>query len=339
MRILKITFLFLICALSSNFLSAQQDLSLTSPSITPNPLFFPGTGSYDFTINNVNGSYAPGCATIVIEMNNLEATAGAGSVSSSAGSSSWSWELVGDDLVGTQIGAVGFLYSEVITVDLTVTGESEEPGTNGFTATVTIDPACGDGNETNNIASSFTWTVPAPSVPVDLISFTAEKFNTKSRLNWSTASELNNSHFDIERSTDGRNFSYIGQIEGKGNSSLMNNYEFVDQRPENKLNYYRLKQVDFDGRTDYSDVKTVNFDSALSLEIFPNPVVDFIRVSSQEENIVVNIFDVEGKLSFSKKSISGEDINTSNLASGVYLLEVSTVDGTVLGSEKIIVSK
>jgi len=339
MRILKITFLCIITALSSNFLNAQQDFSLTAPLIDPNPLFFPGTGSFNFTVNNVNGGYAPGCATIVIDMVGIAPIDGPASVSSSLNPPNWSWTLDGDDLVGTQIGSVGFLYSDIITVDFEVIAESVEPGTNGFTAEVVIDEACGDGNTTNNVASSFTWTIPAPQLPVDLISFTAEKLDSKSRLNWSTASELNNSHFDLERSLDGRNFTFIGQIKGKGNSSAISNYEFVDQRPEGNINYYRLKQVDFDGRFDFSDVRSVNFESSVTLEIFPNPVVDFIRISSKEKSLIVNIYDLEGKLAFTKNAISGEDINTNKLASGIYLIEVSSTDGSVLGSEKIIVSK
>ena len=90
------------------------------------------------------------------------------------------------------------------------------------------------------------------ALPVELISFNGVAENNEVRLTWETASELNNDFFDVERSQNGLNFEKIGTVKGNGNSNILNQYTFLDKDPYVGFNYYRLKQVDYDGTKYFS---------------------------------------------------------------------------------------
>lgn len=110
------------------------------------------------------------------------------------------------------------------------------------------------------------------AVPIELISFNASKKGNSSLLAWNTATEKNNDHFDILRSIDGHNFETIGTLKGAGNSSVLKHYEFIDQMPMQGLNYYRLRQVDNDGKTSYSEIKPVTtLLKVAATPFYPNP--------------------------------------------------------------------
>ena len=95
-------------------------------------------------------------------------------------------------------------------------------------------------------------------LPVELLSFSAERNNRYVDLSWITATEINNDYFTVERSLDGINFTVIGSMPGSGNSSIILNYKLIDSSPiENEISYYRLKQTDFDGAYSYSDIVSV----------------------------------------------------------------------------------
>lgn len=95
-------------------------------------------------------------------------------------------------------------------------------------------------------------------LPVSLLSFNANLKNNKVYLDWATASEQNNAKFDVQRSKDGMDFSQIDEVAGAGNSSVLRNYNAMDEAPLPGLSYYRLKQTDFNGTYTYSPVVVVN---------------------------------------------------------------------------------
>ena len=105
---------------------------------------------------------------------------------------------------------------------------------------------------------------PIGPLPVELLSFTAIRRNDNVQLKWQTASETNNDFFNIERSEDGRHWQTLGKMDGAGNSSETLAYTWTDQSPLRGLSYYRLKQVDFDGRYAYSWVRSV----AIEIHLF-----------------------------------------------------------------------
>lgn len=138
-------------------------------------------------------------------------------------------------------------------------------------------------------------------LPVELVSFNGIAFDDHNRLEWVTASETNNDYFDVERSDDGINFFSIGRVDGHGTTSMRNDYTFNDYSPIEGTNYYRLKQVDFNGSVSYSQIVTLEFHRGnMSVtNIKPNPTsgeVNFDFNSPSESSIHVVITDVTGRV-------------------------------------------
>jgi len=122
--------------------------------------------------------------------------------------------------------------------------------------------------------------VEAP-LPVQLLSFDGQLSGAQVILNWVTASEKSSAKFVVERASDGKTFTAIAELAGRGNSSSKVNYQSVDQLPLSPVSYYRLKQVDIDGTFTYSKVISVSLaaDGKKGLEIYPNPVHNLIKLS------------------------------------------------------------
>jgi hypothetical protein len=130
------------------------------------------------------------------------------------------------------------------------------------TGTVTVGGSCSDGG------SSFCGVGP---LPIQLLSFKAFKTEKNISLEWATASELNFDYFDIEKSSDGKNFYSIANVKGNGTTNERHDYSLTDEKPLIGKNYYRLKSVDFDGYTEYFNVIMVDFDGKKNFSVYPNP--------------------------------------------------------------------
>ncbi|NVO03668.1 MAG: T9SS type A sorting domain-containing protein [Bacteroidetes bacterium] len=165
-------------------------------------------------------------------------------------------------------------------------------------------------------------------LPIELISFNTSKNGDKTVLaKWSTASETNNDFFTIERSKDAFNYDEIGQVKGAGNSNIKQDYSFVDYYPLNGINYYRLKQTDFDGKFAYSEITSINMNDAgnSGFTIFPNPantVLNCLLYSEEEIDAIFRIKDITGKVLLQDgfKSIK-QSIDISSLSAGIYFIE------------------
>ena len=165
--------------------------------------------------------------------------------------------------------------------------------------------------------------------PVELTSFTAKKQAKTSVLNWETATEINNELFTIEHSMDGRNFTAIEEVKGAGNSQTPIAYQALDRNPQNGINYYRLKQTDFDGTSNYSNTVSLTFTDLVELKVIPNPVAkNNILVeyhASESGNLSIEIIDITGKVMSLQEfsAVAGKnnltmDITTFN--QGIYIL-------------------
>jgi hypothetical protein len=183
----------------------------------------------------------------------------------------------------------------------------------------------------NTNTCSFTVTV-SPSLPVHLISFTAVKQGTKSLLQWVTENEVNNSHFEVQRSADGVNYMVIGRVNASLSPVDPKHYSFADLQPQKGNNYYRLRQVDIDSRFEYTPVRKLRFDDRLNLlTVYPNPVNDELLVdfSTNEKSVELRLFDAAGKLLLARR-MSNElliRLPVRELAAGIYYLQVN--DGVV----------
>lgn len=190
--------------------------------------------------------------------------------------------------------------------------------------------------DTSNIAT-VTMNFAAPiNLPVKLISFTAQlASNNKVDLKWTTATEINASHFVVERSFDGQSYSEVGTVFAVGNSTSDQNYSFADNLiPSAKtVIYYRLRQVDADGKTEYSAtriIRTGKQDATATILTYPNPVASELRITIpnnwQGKKVNYEVINVSGQTA--RRMVIGnssqtETMDLNHLAPGFYLVKVS----------------
>ncbi len=183
----------------------------------------------------------------------------------------------------------------------------------------------------------ITLRVASLVVPVTWLDFTvsADKRNENHvALVWSTAEEIDNLGFDIERSADGRMWEQIGFQEAQSKSADQYDYEYVDLRPNEGLNYYRLKQIDYDGAYDYSIVRSIDFKGSKStLSVYPNPsddgMLNFTIENETGSLYELNIFDFRARNVYTqkvnmKKGSNQISINTPDLSPGTYIISMSS---------------
>ncbi|PVD54080.1 hypothetical protein DC498_01425 [Terrimonas sp.] len=172
----------------------------------------------------------------------------------------------------------------------------------------------------------------AAALPVDLIDFTATPVDNKRvRLFWETASEINNSYFSVERSADAARWHEINKVNGAGNASTNIAYEVWDEQPYKGISYYRLKQVDKDGKFSYSEIRKVNIaDHKSKLRVYPNPANSILSVEgSRAELTRLQLYNVEGKNITPSIKIRRVDdtilsLDISRLTPGIYYLQTTT---------------
>lgn len=176
------------------------------------------------------------------------------------------------------------------------------------------------------------------ALPVELTSFTAQAEGNTNVLNWETATEENNSHFEVERSTNGVEFEKIGQVEGNGTTVEESNYNFVDETPT-IVSYYRLRQVDFDGNFAYSNVVVVKREIGNNnVVMFPVPVQDRLTVqysATANEEMTITVIDATGRIVVTKAvtAIQGENqfnLNLNELPSGSYFVRLQSDNSNII---------
>lgn len=169
------------------------------------------------------------------------------------------------------------------------------------------------------------------TLPVKWLNFTAKLKDEKSvLLNWSTASEMNNSHFEVERATDNLEWSEIGKVKGNGTVSTMSSYLFYDStfNADANLLIYRLKQVDFDGKFEYSKTAFLNLEKAQAnqpLIVYPNPNegIFIVEFSKNTQPKIIRIFDITGKLVIEMSTQDKKTtLNLETYGRGLYLINV-----------------
>jgi len=173
-------------------------------------------------------------------------------------------------------------------------------------------------------------------LPVDLTYFKAE--NTSggtANLSWETASEVNCDYFSVQRSIDGKNFEELAKISGSGNASTAHQYSFIDDNPNDPVSYYRLREVDFDGKFEIFKTVSINISPVHEIVIYPNPVpigqsATLSIPAGNEKTIEVSVLDMQGKKIFSQ-SVKRENTSDNTVhvvterfsASGTYFVTAS----------------
>ncbi len=190
--------------------------------------------------------------------------------------------------------------------------------TNGDVIGLQLQPDLSGCSSSTFASNTILISNPDVPLPVELSFFTGSQQENVVRMDWETYSEINNSHFEIYHATDGRNWNLIGTVEGNGTRNVPGSYHFAHRNPVMGANYYRLKQVDYDGAFEYFRPVLVFFDGTTGkLSVYPNPAsgeyLYFDRLVQQ-----VTVFDTRGMKIGQYSEIS--QINISGWQSGVYHL-------------------
>lgn len=182
--------------------------------------------------------------------------------------------------------------------------------------------------------SPFTIGDNGTALPVELMNFDVQLNDGIAQLSWTTANELNNSHFEIQRSFDGVKFEMVGTKAGQGTSQTLSTYSYLDRLTNTNIEkvFYRLKQVDFDGMYDYSDVRVLFMNKSTSgrnLVGFPNPTSNEFNVIlglQDGTNYKVNVINAFGVSVFQNNEVYDSNkllkINAIDWKSGVYLITI-----------------
>lgn len=187
----------------------------------------------------------------------------------------------------------------------------------------------------NNGFSGFGAGITGNALPVTLLDFSGKLKNNSAALDWRTASEQNSRSFEIERSYDGSNFKKVGVVQAAGSSSSIRSYTFTDKDIAQDVNYYRLKQIDLDNRSEYSKVVVIRNPGSnkYAFRILSNPVADNLDIqfgTAPTGNISIRLFDISGKQVLNWQSQSGGqqririDLSRLNLAKGTYVVKAKT---------------
>ncbi|MEQ9405563.1 MAG: T9SS type A sorting domain-containing protein [Cyclobacteriaceae bacterium] len=195
--------------------------------------------------------------------------------------------------------------------------------TNGKSYTIAI-------SSFSEFVPHFSPGTPDEVLPVELVDFRAEIINQAVAVKWSTITELNNDHFIVERSVDGELFESLGRVEGAGTTNEKIDYTLNDNKPLAGLTYYRLKQVDYDGTTTFSEIIQIDYQGGLdgvSVTLYPNPAKDLanIRIDSEIGDVKITIIDQLGRdvTAGVKREGSLFQLRTSHLENGLYFINVN----------------
>ena len=258
-------------------------------------------------------------------------------------------------------GGGGYILSRAIipgTVNYNMAG-----GNNGITTLVTAGEPCAGGAPADawgaaagtagtKVSGLTTFTTPLGTtvvtcvLPISMASFNVTSLTDKILVDWSTAMEENNKYFVVERSTDGAHFDSIAYQKGAGNSFVLLNYSYTDDKPQNGTNYYRIKQVDYNGHYSYSSICSGNISMGFGIvNIYPQPLskpekLMIAYLLSQKSEVLIQIMDALGKEIYSgtvtlDKGGNLFSIDAANYPPGIYCLIISSQDGTQ--SRKVVI--
>ena len=198
-----------------------------------------------------------------------------------------------------------------------------------------------------NGQTGFSFQATAQSnvvLPIELLSFTGKAFIGHNKLYWITKTETNNDFFTIERSGDGMEFTGLGTVKGAGNSNTNLDYSFIDKNPLNGINYYRLKQTDFNGESAYSNIISLASNKDGGVTIYPNPSkgkLYFNLLESKDATYTVRYITLLGSSIHEKieiyEGVSSYEVKEFNfLSAGIYFVQIINDQNEVIKYQKIV---
>ena len=178
-------------------------------------------------------------------------------------------------------------------------------------------------------------------LPVELISFSAQAVEQSVVLDWVTSVELNNEGFAVERSGDGVSWTQLAFVAGQGTSSEVNTYNYIDLSPLSGTNYYRLKQLDFDGQWEYSDLRSIDFIASAQhkIQLFPNPASESVTVQLPDNGrgYRLALSNTLGQIVWETQTTVERSqkiwFSDHQLAPGIYWLKATPIGGSTVQSQ------
>ena len=247
-------------------------------------------------------------------------------------------------------------YGSVTASDLRLLVDADNDGTfadetpiSGATASGSVYTFSGVSSLANNLRFTLgTINAIQTPLPVELLQFKATPSSAIKNVDlmWVTASEINNDYFVIERSTNASDWLPLDSVNGAGNSNAVLSYNYPDNNPYSGTSYYRLKQVDFNGTTEYSQVEVVNFEGLEIISLFPNPSNGEVSISiksSATGTLELKAYDSLGKLVSNEVFQVNEgvsNINTQiNAADGKYFISAMMSNGQYYDYDVIVIEQ
>lgn len=196
----------------------------------------------------------------------------------------------------------------------------------------------GTGNQDTFFDNLVVGEVTCSPLPVEFSEVSAE-YNSKgyNSVNWTTQSERNNSHFVVEKMVELNEWTSIGKVDGAGFSTQEVNYSAVDTNPKDGVNYYRVKQVDFDNHVSYSNIVSVKTPVKAEIKVYPNPSNGQFTVSGYKNHLnagsnTIHIYTLQGEgiKEFPIVNSHSTKIDLGNITSGYYLLVIGNTKATIV---------
>jgi hypothetical protein len=194
-----------------------------------------------------------------------------------------------------------------------------------------------DNNALNNTVNS-TISVMNNPLPLHFVAFEAKEDDCKGDLKWITAGERNNSYFDVEKGADGEHFASIGRLKSVGNTIDETEYKFVDESPLKGHNFYRIRQVDLDGKSTLTAIQHVRFDCAVEvIEMYPNPSTGIVYIKGLRDKATIEVLNLAGQKVRTKDAQNAiEGVNLTGLADGTYQLNVVNAASQIIFTSKLV---
>jgi hypothetical protein len=194
----------------------------------------------------------------------------------------------------------------------------------------------GMGGKANYVVTYDVWDLVLDPRPVKLSSFSATQEGKAINLKWITATETANDYFGVERSSNAKEFGNIAKITGKNTTEDAQFYTFKDQTPLSGISYYRLRQVDLDGKFEYSRIIAVSLDESGVPFVYPNPAHSYLTFSSLQKDAVIELVNLQGKVMYHGVATSSVlDVDVSKFEEGNYVSRIIT--GNQVAVSKVLI--
>lgn len=290
---------------------------------------YAGDGTINGALNDFDGTLSPGMSPGKIDLTGNLALQTTATYKAEIAGNGLAGEPSGFDQVNTGLATLGGTL-EIILLDGFI------PNPNDEYIILTSTAALNDSFNNIILPAGHAFTVNYNTndvtikyqgilvLPVELLSFTGRQVNEQVELNWQTASEINNLGFEIQRMNPDKTWSIIDFVEGNGTTGSVQTYTYLDREPSNGHNYYRLKQMDYNGTFEFSKILDVRLHKHVNIQVYPNPTNHSIWLSGLNDSLQsVEVWTLDGKRVIKQQMNNDQnELVLGQLPKGQYLIRL-----------------